>query len=95
MASQSTSVTPTAKVLPLTEKKEKLSIADPLVGEEKKKLKEKTLDEKMEIERKLLSGEYNSLYEMAVDMNGGTPSKEIEKIIFKNMMRIMLKEFNA
>ena len=38
-----------------------------------------------------MSGEYESIYEMAADMNGGTPTKEIEKVIFKNIMRIMLK----
>ena len=91
MASQSTSTTPTAEVPPLTEKKRKIVDCWSPGGGRKKKLKESTLEEKMEIERKLLSGEYNSLYEMAVDMNGGTPSEEIEKIILKNMMRIMLK----
>ena len=33
-----------------------------------------------------MSGEYESIYEMAADMNGGT-----KKLYFKNIMRIMLK----
>ena len=32
--------------------------------------------------------------EMATDINGGQPSKTIEEIIFKNMMKIMVSEFN-
>ena len=42
-----------------------------------------------------MSGEYESLNEMAIDINGGTPSKEIEQVILKDMMKIMLKEFNC
>ena len=49
----------------------------------------------MSIERKLVTGGYESLSEMATDINGGVPSKDIEQIVFKNMMRIMLREFNA
>ena len=49
----------------------------------------------MVMEKKLMSGEYDSLNEMATDLNGGNPSKDIEQIIFENMMKIMLKEFNA
>ena len=30
---------------------------------------------------------------MPTDINGGVPSEAVEKIIFKNMMRIMLEEF--
>ena len=47
------------------------------------------------MEKKLMSGEYDSLNEMVTDLNGGNPSKDIEQIIFENMMKIMLKEFNA
>ena len=53
------------------------------------------MDLKITIEKKLMSDEYESLNEMATDINGGTPSKEIEQVIFKNMMKIMLKEFNC
>ena len=50
---------------------------------------------KMLIEKKLMSGEYGLLNKMVTDINGGTPSKEIETIIFKNMMKFMLKECNC
>ena len=53
------------------------------------------MDLKITIEKKLMSGEYESLNEMATDINGGTPSNEIEQVIFKNMMKIMLKEFHC
>ena len=33
-------------------------------------------------------------FEMATDINDGVPSKAIEEIIFKNMMKIMLEKFN-
>ena len=49
----------------------------------------------MLIEKKLMSGEYGFLNKMVTDINGGTPSKEIETIIFKNMMKFMLKECNC
>ena len=38
--------------------------------------------------------QYGTLKEMATDINDGVPSKTIEKIIFKNMMKIMLEKFN-
>ena len=38
--------------------------------------------------------QYGTLQEMATDINDGVPSKTIEKIIFKNMMKIMLEKFN-
>ena len=74
-----------------------------LMVEEKKILLKRTvtpneakfLNKKMEIEKKLVSGEYKSLAEMATDINGGTPCKEIDDIIFQNMMKIMIREFNA
>ena len=53
------------------------------------------MDLKITIEKKLMSGEYESLNKMATDINGGTPSNEIEQVIFKNMMKIMLKEFHC
>ena len=53
------------------------------------------LERKMSIERKLVTGGYESLSEMATNINGGDPSKDIKQIVFKNMMRIMLREFNA
>ena len=62
---------------------------------EKGSVTPKEMDLKISIEKKLMSGEYESLNEMARDINGGTPSKEIEQVIFKNMMKIMLKEFNC
>ena len=31
---------------------------------------------------------------MATDINGSQPSKTIEEIIFKNMMKIMVNQFN-
>ena len=54
---------------------------------------------KMAVEKILMSGQYSSLSEMAADINGGgggglVPSKEIEDTIFKNMLKIMLEEFN-
>ena len=49
----------------------------------------------MLMEKKLMSGEYGSLEEMAIDINQGNSSKGIEQIISKNMMKIMLKEFNC
>ena len=42
-----------------------------------------------------MSIEYGSLNEMATDINGETPSREIETVIFKNMMKIMLRQFNC
>ena len=53
------------------------------------------LEKQMLMEKKLISGEYGSLEEIAIDINQGNLSKEIEQIIFKNMMKIMLKEFNC
>lgn len=50
---------------------------------------------KISIEKKLMAGEYKSLFDMATDINDGKPTKEIESIIFKNMMKIMLNEFSA
>ena len=50
---------------------------------------------KTAVEKILMSGQYSSLFEMASDINGGlVPSKEIEDTIFKNMLKIMLEEFN-
>ena len=57
---------------------------------------------KMAAEKVLMSGQYLSLSEMAADINeeeggavaGLVPSKEIEDTIFKNMLKIMLEEFN-
>ena len=42
-----------------------------------------------------MSGEHGSLNKMVTDINGGTPSKEIETVIFKNLMKVMLREFNC
>ena len=53
------------------------------------------LEKKISIEKKLMAGEYKSLFDMATDINDGKPTKEIENIIFKNMMKIMLNEFSA
>lgn len=49
----------------------------------------------MNIERKLMSVQYETLAKMATDIDGRTPSKDIEKIIFRNMMKIMLNEFDC
>lgn len=64
---------------------------------EKRILKKGTLtpEEKEFLEKKLMAGEYKSLFDMATDINDGKPTKEIESIIFKNMMKIMLNEFSA
>ena len=62
---------------------------------EKGSVTPREMDLKITIEKKLMSGEYESLNEMTTDINGGTPSKEIEQVIFKNMMKIMLKEFHC
>ena len=64
---------------------------------EKRILKKRTLtpEEKEFLEKKLMAGEYKSLFDMAKDINDGKPTKEIENIIFKNMMKIMLNEFSA
>ena len=64
---------------------------------EKRILKKRTLtpEEKEFLEKKLMAGEYKSLFDMATDINDGKPTKEIESIIFKNMMKIMLNEFSA
>ena len=53
------------------------------------------LEKKISIEKKLMAGEYKSHFDMATDINDGKPTKEIESIIFKNMMKIMLNEFSA
>ena len=37
------------------------------------------MDLKISIEEKLMSSEYESLNEVVTDINGGTPSKEINK----------------
>ena len=71
-----------------------MSTSDPLKQEEKKFLEKGTLtpeekeflDKKISMEKQLMCGEYGSLNEMATDINGGTPSKEIETVIFKNMI---------
>lgn len=57
----------------------------------KKKLNERTDKKKKQIKQKL--GQYSSIAEMSTDTNGGVPSEAVEKIIFRNMMRIMLEEF--
>lgn len=64
---------------------------------EKRILKKRTLtpEEKKFLEKKLMAGEYKSLFDMATDINDGKPTKEIENIIFKNMIKIMLNEFSA
>ena len=41
-----------------------------------------------------MGGKYQNIQEMATDINDRKPSKEIEKVIFCNMMKIMLNEFN-
>lgn len=51
-------------------------------------------EEKRITERKLFSGKYKNITEMVTDINGGQPLKTIEEIIFKNMMKIMVNEFN-
>ena len=101
MASKST--TPTSEVSLTPEQKKYLSNGDPLMRKEEKILEKGTLipeektflEKKMLMEKKLMSGEYGSLEEMAIDINQGNSSKGIEQIIFKNMMKIMLKEFNC
>ena len=45
----------------------------------------------MNIEKKLMIGEYSSLRKMATKINDGTPSKEIEDVVFRDIM--MLNEF--
>ena len=103
MASQSTPTAPPSEVSLSPKQKKYLSTGDPLKEEEKNFLEKGTLtseekeflDKKISIEKKLMSGEYGSLNEMATNINGGTPSKEIETVIFKNMMKIMLREFNC
>ena len=103
MASQSTPTTPPSEVSLSPKQKKYLSTGDPLKEEEKNFLEKGTLtseekeflDKKISIEKKLMSGEYGSLNEMATNIDGGTPSKEIETVIFKNMMKIMLREFNC
>ena len=57
----------------------------------KKKLNERTDKKKKQIKQKL--GQYSSIAEKSTDINGGVPSEAVEKIIFRNMMRIMLEEF--
>ena len=52
------------------------------------------LTKKINIEKKLMGGKYQNIQEMATDINDRKPSKEIEKFIFRNMMKIMLNEFN-
>ena len=88
MASKSTKTSPAGEV-PLTPEHERKKIL------EKGSMTPEKMDLKISIEKKLMSGEYESLNEMARDINGGTLSKEIEQVIFKNMMKIMLKEFNC
>ena len=103
MASQSTPTAPPSEVSLSPKQKKYLSTGDPLKEEEKNFLEKGTLtseekeflDKKISIEKKLMSGEYGSLNEMATNIDGGTPSKEIETVIFKNMMKIMLREFNC
>ena len=86
MASQSTKTSPAGEV-PLTPKQEGKKVL------EKGSVTPKEMDFQISIEKKLMSGAYELLNEMATDINGGTPSKEIEQIIFENMIKIMLKEF--
>ena len=64
---------------------------------EKRILKKRTLtpEEKEFLEKKLMAGEYKSLFDMATDINDGKTTKEIENIIFKNMMKILLNEFST
>ena len=102
MASQSATTTPTAEV-PWPQNKKIFVDWWPPDGGRRKNFgkgdvnpQRKTIfGKKMMMEKKLMSGEYDSLNEMATDLNGGNPSKDIEQIIFENMMKIMLKEFNA
>ena len=54
----------------------------------------KLLKKKKKIEEKLLGGKYENLRDMATDINGGQPSKAVKQIIFRNMMKIVLNEFN-
>ena len=52
------------------------------------------LTKKINIEKKLMGGKYQNIQEMETDINDRKPSKEIEEVTFRNMMKIMLNEFN-
>ena len=52
------------------------------------------ITEKQKKKKNKNCSQYGTLQEMATDINDGVPSKTIEKIIFKNMMKIMLEKFN-
>ena len=103
MASHLTPAAPPSEVSLTPEQKKYLSTGDPLKEEEKKFSENGTLtseekeflDKKISIKKKSMSGEYGSLNEMATDINRETSSKEIETVIFKNMMKIILREFNC
>ena len=41
-----------------------------------------------------MSGKYPSLKDMAKNINDGQPPKMVEDVIFKNMMKNMIKKFN-
>ena len=41
---------------------------------------------------KLLFGEYETLSEMATDVNGGQESKLIEKILYKQMRKLLRED---
>lgn len=108
MASESTTSTAATAIppveTPLTQEQEKYikKFEDEILPEEKKILEKGTL---MPTERAFFKknvhqkdvdeGAYESLYEMMCNINDGRASKEIENFIFKNMMEIMLREFNA
>ena len=106
MAAESTMSSPLTELvevaLSLEEKKFLTTVDLPLEAEanilEKGTLtpEEKSfLGKKRNIEKKMMrrEGEYSNLREMATDINDGTPSKEIEDVVFRNIMKIMLNEF--
>ena len=48
--------------------------------------------EQQTVVEKLLFGEYETLIEMAADVNGGQESKLIEKILYKQMRKLLRED---
>ena len=56
---------------------------------------EEIFEDKEKILNKLIFGEYNSLSDMATDINGGQKSELVEKILYKQMRRLLKENLKS
>ena len=56
---------------------------------------EEIFEDKEKILNKLIFGEYNSLSDMATDINGGQKSELVEKILYKQIRRLLKENLKS